>query len=274
MQAPPEFSPTSIGELNQALWALVGGIRDILEGNFLAACLQGSLATGGFDEHSDVDFAITTKQPLSTGEVEALQKMHAQLFKLDNPWAQRLDGSYFPREVLYDYTQTGTPLWYLDNGHDYMVWSNHCNTVVVRWIIRERGVSLYGPPPASLVASFPTSLMQREIYDVMHDWGQEIQADQPKYNNRFYQSFIVLSYCRMLHDMLHGTINSKRIGADWAKANLDPAWHGLIDRTWAGRPDPSISVRTPADPVDFQRTLEFIRYIMKKSLQARQKLKF
>ena len=80
------------------------------------------------------------------------------------------------------------------------------------------------------------------------------------YNNRFYQGFIVLSYCRMLHDLHRGMPGSKRAGAEWAKANLDPPWQGLIDRAWNGRPNPALSVRQQADPEDFKATLEFIHY--------------
>ena len=40
-----------------------------------------------------------------------------------------------------------------------------------------------------------------------------------------------------------------------------PTWRDLIDRTWATRPVPEVSVRTRADPADFQRTLAFVGYI-------------
>jgi len=69
----------------------------------------------------------------------------------------------------------------------------------------------------------------------------------------------------MLHDLLNGYPGSKRAGAEWAQDNLDPSWRGLIDRTWAGRPKPEVSVRQPADPDDFAGTMQFIRYIMVES---------
>jgi hypothetical protein len=83
-----------------------------------------------------------------------------------------------------------------------------------------------------------------------------------KFNNRFYQTFIVLSYCRMLNDFYNGYPGTKVEGANWAKENLDPSWSPLIDRTWAGRPNPEISVRQPADPVDFAETLRFVQYVI------------
>ena len=72
----------------------------------------------------------------------------------------------------------------------------------------------------------------------------------------------MLHYCRMLHDYRQGAPGSKRAGAEWAKATLDPAWAPLIDRAWATRPDPARSVRTPADPADFAATLAFLRTVL------------
>jgi hypothetical protein len=95
----------------------------------------------------------------------------------------------------------------------------------------------------------------------MHEWGAEILAQPERYNNHFYQAFIVLSYCRMLHDLEAGTVGSKRAGAAWFKARA-PQWSGLIDRSWSGRPDPATSVRRAADPDEFMLTLQFVRYAL------------
>jgi len=69
----------------------------------------------------------------------------------------------------------------------------------------------------------------------------------------------------MLHDLQRGYPGSKRAGAEWAQAHLDPRWKGLIDRAWECRPDPAFSVRQRADPADFASTLEFVAYVMAES---------
>jgi Aminoglycoside adenylyltransferase, C-terminal domain len=96
-------------------------------------------------------------------------------------------------------------------------------------------------------------------------WGQEIIANPDCYNNHFHQTFIVLNYCRMLHDLYAGFPGSKLAGAEWAKANLEPSWSALIDRAWDGRPDPASSVRRPAAPEDFESALKFVEHIIEKS---------
>jgi predicted nucleotidyltransferase len=257
--------PTPFPELNQVLAELVSWIRQILGDEFLGAYLQGSFAVGDFDQHSDVDFIAATQDDLTTDQVAALQVMHDQVYQLDSEWAKHLEGSYFPREVLKQSEKRGLELWYLDHGARSMIRSSHCNTLLVRWIVREKGVALAGPSPKSLVDPVSGEALRQEIFDTMTDWGREILAGPDRYNNRFYQTFIVLSYCRMLHDLIRGYPGSKREGAEWAKSALDPKWKDLIDRTWEGRPDPARSSREPADPADFERTLEFVEYVIREA---------
>ncbi len=254
-------APTPYQELNQVLQDLVDNVQAVLAGNFVGAYLQGSFAVGDFDLNSDCDFVVVINTELSDEEVAALQVIHGRIFDLNVEWAKHLEGSYFPRHILLDTAYSGEKLWYLDHGSRFLIQHPHCNTVIVRWVVREQGVTLAGPPPGTLVNPIPVTTLRREILSTMINWGQEILTTPDSYNNRFYQAFIVLNYCRMLHDLIRGCPGSKRAGAEWAKANLDPAWAGLIDRTWAGRPNPAVSVRQPADPEDFKSTLEFIRYV-------------
>lgn len=256
--------PTPYPELNNVLLDLVDSVRAVLSNNFVGAYLQGSFAVGDFDLHSDVDFIIVIEENLSEEEVHGLQEVHERIFGLAIAWAQHLEGSYFPREVLRYYAHSGEQLWYLDHGSRSLIQSAHCNTVLVRWVVREHGVVLAGPAPAGLVDPIPVETLRKHIKATILDWGQEILSDPADYNNRFYQGFIVLNYCRMLHDFHRGYPGSKQAGAEWAKAKLDPSWKGLIDRAWNGRPDPAVSSREPADPQDFKATLEFVHYCRNK----------
>ena len=250
---------TPYRELNHVLDDLVSGIQELLRADFIGAYLQGSFAVGDFDEHSDVDYAIVTEAELTDDQVGRLQEMHGRIFDLPSRWAQHLEGSYFPRSVLRAPLQPGTQLWFLDNGSRALVQSDHCNTNVVRWVLYEKGIALAGPPLQTLLDPVPTAVLRQEIRETIINWGHEILDNPQRFNNRFYQGFIVLSFCRMLHSIDQGIVCSKSAGAEWAKENLDPSWSGLIDRTWDTRPNPAQSVRQPADPVDFEQTLRFVR---------------
>jgi predicted nucleotidyltransferase len=257
--------PTPYAELNQVLSHLVSRMQEILGNDFVGAYLQGSIAVGGFDLHSDVDFIVVINDELSPDQLNALQVMHDQVYQLDSKWAQHLEGSYFPKKILRHHSKRGAELWYLDNGARSLIKSDHCNTILVRWVVREKGVTLTGAAPNTLVDPISNELLRADIYKTIINWGQEILDNPKSFNNRFYQSFIVLSYCRMLHDLHRGSAGSKREGAEWAKSTLDPSWTDLIDGSWAGRPNPAQQVQQPADPQDFKKTLKFVEYVMVES---------
>jgi predicted nucleotidyltransferase len=262
--------PTPYADLNAVLEEMVKSMQTVLADNFLAACLQGSFALGDFDEHSDVDFIVALEEQLADDQVRALQGMHERIYSLPSPWAQHLEGSYFPKEILRRHSGHGEKLWYLDHGARSLIQSDHCNTIVVRWTVREKGVGLAGPAPASLVDPIAVKSLRRDILATLRGWGQEILDDPEIINNRFYQGFAVLSYCRMLHDLHSGRAGSKLAGAEWAAEwlahsdmkTLDPSWAGLIERAWDCRPDPASSVRQAADPDDLEETLAFIRMVI------------
>ncbi|MFO8036639.1 MAG: DUF4111 domain-containing protein [Anaerolineales bacterium] len=258
-------NPTPYPELNGVLREFTLRIQNILQSNFIGAYLQGSFAVGGFDQHSDVDFIVATDERLSSHEVDALQVLHDRIYHLDSEWAKHLEGSYFPKEILRDYTKEGMDLWYLDHGARSLIRSDHCNTILVRWVVRDMGVPLAGPAPKELVDPIPTERLREDIYQTLMEWGQQILDDPSPYENRFYQGFIVLNYCRMLHDLHQGVPGSKQDGAAWAKQNLDPAWSPLIEAAWTCRPDPAKQVQQPPDPQAFKKILKFVQHIMIKS---------
>lgn len=261
-QQPGDVAPTPYPDLNAVLGEMVDGVRAILGRTFIGAYLQGSFAVGDYDEHSDVDWTVVVEPDLADDRVRALNSLHECLFALPSPWAQHLEGTYFPRHVLRDLARRGEPIWYLDHGSRTLERSTHDNSAVVRSVLREQAVVLAGPPPSTFIDPVPVAVLRREMRDGMATWGREILARPEAWNNRFYQGFIVLHHCRLLHDYRTGVCGSKRAAAAWAKEVLDPAWSALIDRTWDTRPDPYTSSRTPADPADFERTLAFVRYAM------------
>lgn len=253
--------PTPYNDLNLVLDELVKSVREILEGNFLGAYLQGSFAVGDFDRHSDADFIIVINEELSDPQLNSLQEMHKRIYNIDCPWAQYLEGSYFPKKLLRLHS-CDSPLWYLDNGSCILEKSRHDNFLHIRSVLYDCGVRLAGPPIRSLINLVPVESLRDEIFYLTMKWGNEILSNSEVINSHFYQSFAVLSFCRALHDIHTGRINSKRAGALWIKANLDASWNDLIDRSWSGCPSPEISSRKPAHPDELRLTIDFIRYMM------------
>lgn len=259
--------PTSDPVLNAVLHELVTGIQTILGKNFISAYLQGSFAVGDWDSDSDVDFLIAIDHDISDADLSALQAMHARIYTLESDWAKHLEGSYVPKEILKRGDPTRTSLWYLDNTFDHLILSDHDNTLVVRWVVREYGITLAGPDPHDWIDPVSADDLRQEVSATMQGWAKEILAGQWQMNNRWAQPYAVLSYCRMLHTLHTGGIASKPSGAQWAIRTLDNRWTGLIQRAWKDRPNPSLKVRQPADPNDMNQTLAFIQYALDLSQQ-------
>ena len=254
--------PTPYTDLNMVLQELVSSVQAVLPDNLFGIILQGSFGTGDFDEHSDVDFTVVIERPLTETELAALQTMHDRIYDLDCPWAQHLEGSYFPLALLNDHTALGEKLHYLDNCSRQLEPSTHDNTLVVRWVTREQGIALAGPDPSSFMKPVPASGLRQEVVNTMDEWGAEILSGQYGIDSRWAQSFVVLSYGRMLHTLHTGRIHSKLAAVKWAKSHLEAQWHRLLQRAWAERPFPGQKVHQAADPTEKALTLDFIRYTL------------
>ena len=161
-------APTPNAEVNALLTEMVTGAKNILGDNFVACYLQGSFALGDWDADSDIDFITVVREPLSDLEYNAIEAMHADLFAGESEWAQHLEGSYFPQEVLWRTDTRATRLPFLDNAHNVLERSTHCNTLVVRWVTREYGIPLFGPPPGELIAPVSADALRHEILATMH----------------------------------------------------------------------------------------------------------
>ena len=256
------MEPTPFPDLNVLLRTLADGIRAALGDDLVAAVLQGSFAVGDWDENSDVDFIAAVRQRPTDEQVTALQTVHSRIRDLDTPWAAHLEGSYFPADVLRTCARRGEALVYFDRGCRTATLDPHCNTAVVRQVVRQHGVRLAGAEPASLVDPVPVETLRAEIFCTMSDWGREVLAQPARWAVRFYQGYFLLNYCRAWRDLATGTVGSKRRGADWAKERVPPAWAELIDRAWATRIDTARTWNLPADPADYRMTLEFLAWLL------------
>lgn len=257
--------PTPYPDLNTVLQKFVSSAQTILGSNFLAAYLQGSFAVGDYDHDSDVDFTVVIKHELSDSTVLALQQMHVRLFKLESEWAKHLEGSYFPKDILKSADPAKTKLWYLDNAHDQLILSDHDNSLVVRWVVREYGIPLAGSDPKEWIDPVSAESLRREILSVMETWAEAIFAGRWRMDNRWAQPFAVLSYCRMLHTLHTGRIASKRASAKWAMDWYGHRWAGMIHQASVERPNPSLKVQQAADPKEVEETLAFIRFALERA---------
>lgn len=257
--------PTDNSDLNAVLAQFVAANQSLLADNFVGAYLHGSFAVGDPDEASDVDYMIVVHRDIADDQVDQVadvEAMQSRIWALDSNWAKHLEGSYITQHALRRLEPDSAPLLYFDNGSRVAERSHHDNTLVVRWQLRERGITLAGPDIRALIDPVPVDALRREVRAIMDSRADGWFANPENIGNRFYQPFAVLIYCRMLHTLATGTVVSKPAAAAWAQAHLDPRWTGLIQRAVADRPDPSLRARTPADPGNVAETLAFMRHVI------------
>jgi predicted nucleotidyltransferase len=254
-------------ELRQVLNIFVDEISAVIRENLVGIYLIGSLASGDFDSDSDVDFLVVTKTDLAEADMKLLQDIQIKIHDIDCYPAKHLEGSYISISDLNNWNIVGEKkFYYFDNGSTTYEESTHDNQWHVRWILRERGITLIGPKPETILKSIPLNEMLNEIKRTMLQvkrlFEDEINRPLSFFNSRFGQSFAVLTYCRMLHTLHTGTVQSKKAGAKWAKEFVDPKWIELIDRAWKEREGVRfmVKIRQRAEQTLLYETLEFINY--------------
>lgn len=233
------------------------GIQAVFGPRLLALYLDGSLTSGDFDQDSDVDFVAVTDGEISPAEFAALQDLHTRLAQADPLWGIQLEGSYLPiyalrrfapQHCLYPNIERGAGERLKLAAHD-APWDVH------RSILRERAIVLLGPPAHELIDPVPPDQLRRVMSDLLESWGQNLLARPERVDTRGYQSYIVLSMCRVLYTLETGAITSKPRALKWAMGILDARWHGLLERAWQGR-SPGLEL----SPDDLAETMALVRY--------------
>jgi predicted nucleotidyltransferase len=264
------ISPTPHPDVNEILNLLFSNVKGVLQDQFVGMYLFGSLANGDFDQHSDIDVLFVTEAEIQDDIFSSLQAMHARLANVDSPWATQLEVSYIPQKALRRFDTADKLHPHLDRGsRESLHWMAHeSDWIIQRHILRERGIILEGPAPQSLIDPISATALQKAVVDVLPFWAGPILEDPLQIGSRGYQSFVVLSLCRMLYTLQCGTIISKRAAADWAQDALSKQWTPLITRSWLGRQNAG----TDAQPEDVDGTLNLIRYTMEYSRKIQNEL--
>jgi hypothetical protein len=255
------FTPTPYPDVNAFVHGLFDHVRLTLGSRFVGMYLDGSLASGGFDQDSDIDFIVVTDEELSQELFTALQTMHDRLAEMDSWWAIQLEGSYFPQRVLRRYDpsyQTPLPNIERGKGERLKLVRHEAGWVIHRYILRERGIILAGPPPQTLVDPVLPDDLRRAMLSMLPGWASQIFAEPIWVQMGGYQSYIVLSLCRVLYTLQVGDVASKQAAARWAQETLGQPWAPLIERAWIGRHDPG----PEAAAEDISGTLDFLHYAL------------
>lgn len=224
-------SSTPYPDVNEVLNLLLTHAKGILQGQFVGMYLYGSLSSGDFDlETSDIDFLFVTERVLSRTTTVELESMHGQDWAKSHKRAGKLEGAYVPKKLMRRHDPNGAPCPTINEGKFYEA-PLGSDWIIQRHVVREYGVIIEGPDPKTLIDFVSPDEIRGAVMGILREWWFPMLADPSwlKDNHRGYHSYAILSMCRALHALEHGTIVSKPVAARWAQQTLDERWRSVID---------------------------------------------
>jgi hypothetical protein len=259
-----DLGPTPDPNLNKLLDVLLRNVQAILGSQFVGMYLEGSLANDAFDQASDIDFIVVTRQDVTEDLFLALQAMHDRIATLDPRWGFELEGSYVGQQALRRKDAPGAaahPLYpniERGQGERLKIAPHDESWLVHRAILRERGITLAGPAPQTLVDPVSAYELRQAMLSVLGEWPAPLLEQPERLGVWGLHTYVVVTLCRILYTLHHGTVASKRAATRWAQETLDARWKPLIERAWTWRYHP----QPTASDEEVKETIAFARYVL------------
>ena len=255
-------SPQLPEDVRAILALLLTNLQRILGDQLLGLYLYGSLSSGDFDPaSSDVDFLAVTRDAIAKEDsaFEQLREMHARIAASGLPFADHLEGSYIPRDALrrYDAADAQHPTIGVD--WPFKLGFHDANWIIERAIVRERGIALWGPSPATLIDPVSPQQLRAATCQQLVDFWQPRIHDDAWPRPRLYPAFAVLTLCRALYTIRLGAYCSKPVAAIWA-VEKHSAWRPVIAWALAHRAD-----HGDATPSEFAAAIAMLREALAKA---------
>jgi len=211
-------------------------VRSALGSEFLGMYVGGSLALGAFDRASDIDVLIATTGDLSH-RFATLDVLHRRLARETVWFATELECVYMAPIGLRRFERAHASHLKLDRGPGEALkfdtmdesWTVYCH------VLRTCGIAWDGPDPATLIDHISPEDLRAAMRAILGRWATNLLRRPDGLRAPGYQSYAVLTLCRILHTLDEGTVLSKAGAAAWAGTTLPAEWHGLIARAVADR---------------------------------------
>ena len=251
--------PTPHPRVNSLLRILLRDYQAALGGELVALYLHGSLALGDFDiESSDIDTLVVTKGGLDTHTREQLALVQRRYKGSGIPLAMSMDELFATEADVRRYQPDRVPL---HNGP--MTYSTELDgwgsqSVLDRYVVRNHGIALYGPSPASLIDPIsPDELRQAVRATVNEVWASYLGDNSIWLLAPAFPHTAVVTLCRVLYTLEHGEIVSKPAAVRWAQETLEPEWQLMVRR----------STQSNAGHAVGDEVANFLRYVVERCQQ-------
>jgi predicted nucleotidyltransferase len=238
-------------EMKSLLGGLADEIRRSLNGSLVGLYVYGSLVTGDFEKaSSDIDLLAVVSSDIEGETFERLDSMHTRFVEDHPAWEDRIEVAYVSATALWKFKTETNNIAVVSPGEPFHMKAAGREWLINWYTVREIGVTLYGPPPNTLIPEISKLEFveaAREHAKYWREWVHEMRTPGS-------QAYAVLTMCRALYTRTHGEQVSKKKAALWAKAYL-PQWAPLIERSWSRR---SETRDEETDDEEFYETVRFV----------------
>ena len=210
---------------------VAASIRRELGDQLVGLYLYGSVVTSGFEPGlSDIDLLAATAGDVDDVTLQRLREMHAAIVAWHPAWEDRIEVAYLSCEGLQTFRDRRTSMAIISPGEPLHYRSAGADWLMNWYLVRERGRTLFGPPPAELIPPIATDALIEALREHAR-WRARTMEDV---RGLPAQSYTVLTMCRTLRTHQTGQLVSKREAAIWT-ADAYPAWSDLIRQVLAWR---------------------------------------
>src|SRR5579885_3186614 len=207
--------PTPYAEVNALLEQFLAGLQKVLGEKLIGLYLYGSLVTGDFDPLcSDIDLLAALAADIDEGEFAALEKLHQQVIQQYREWEGRIEIAYLSERGLKTFRTDNTAIGIMGPGEPFHIIEAGKGWLMNWYVVREKGITLSGPPPASIISPIAKEEYLQGVREYARVWKERIPDDV---RARPSQAYAILTLCRAAYALKKGEITSKKQAALWAQ---------------------------------------------------------
>jgi hypothetical protein len=214
-------------EIEALLGRLTGEIRRSSNGSLVGLYVYGSLVTGDFDkDRSDIDLLAVVDSDIEGETFDRLDGMHARFVEDHPAWEDRIEVAYVPAPALWNFRTRTDQIAVISPGEPFHLKAAGKDWLINWYMVRQVGVTLYGPPPRALIPEISQSEFMEAVRaqaEAWYEWVYRMRTPGA-------QSYAVLTLCRALYTHTHRRQASKKQAALWALTYL-PQWAPLIQQS-------------------------------------------
>ncbi len=166
---------TPYANVNEILELLLARHQSILGTKLVGFYLYGSLVIGDFDpDISDIDLVAALSSDIDGSEFAALQKMHADFAQQHRAWDGRIEVCYISMAALNTVRSRTSTIANISPGEPFHMRESSREWLSDWYLVRERGVTLFGPPPQEIIEPISKEEFMQTIKAHARGWGEWI----------------------------------------------------------------------------------------------------